>query len=113
MKLDRQGSQLVINESGLYILILRSRDAMTPGTAAHRFRKWVTATVLPSIRRTNTFTAKADDAHLNAIAKLINSQHRATAEQRAAIEALVARKFVELGIPATTFRSPQGELAGV
>ncbi len=36
------GSQRVniISESGLYTLILRSRDAVTAGTPAHRFRKW-------------------------------------------------------------------------
>lgn len=37
---------LVINESGLYSAILRSRKA-----SAKRFKKWVTAEVLPSIRR--------------------------------------------------------------
>jgi prophage antirepressor-like protein len=41
----------VISESGLYALALRCRDAMTPGSHAHRFRKWVTAEVLRSIRR--------------------------------------------------------------
>lgn len=40
-----------ISESGLYTLILRSQDAITPGTTAHRFRKWVTAEVLPALRR--------------------------------------------------------------
>lgn len=36
----------IINESGLYSLILRSRK-----TEAKRFKKWVTAEVLPSIRK--------------------------------------------------------------
>lgn len=45
----------VVSESGLYALVLRSRDAMTPGTVAHRFRKWVTAEVLPAIRRTGSY----------------------------------------------------------
>jgi prophage antirepressor-like protein len=49
----------VINESGLYTVILRSRDAMTAGTVAHRFRKWVTGEVLPSIRRTGRYEAPA------------------------------------------------------
>jgi prophage antirepressor-like protein len=40
-----------ISESGLYTLILRCRDAVKPGTVAHRFRKWVTAEVLPVLRR--------------------------------------------------------------
>lgn len=50
-KLGRQGEVNVINESGLYTLILRSREAVTPGSAAHRFRKWVTSDVLPSLRK--------------------------------------------------------------
>lgn len=48
-------SQSVINESGLYTLILRCRDAVTPGTIPYRFRKWVTSEVLPSIRKTGTY----------------------------------------------------------
>lgn len=34
---------LVVSESGLYALALRCRDAMTLGSNAHRFRKWVAA----------------------------------------------------------------------
>lgn len=51
------GSQSVnvINESGLYTLILRCRDAVTPGTIPYRFRKWVTSEVLPQIRRTGSY----------------------------------------------------------
>lgn len=41
----------IISESGLYALVLRTRAATTPGTVEHRFRKWVTAEVLPSLRR--------------------------------------------------------------
>ncbi|MGO3517792.1 MAG: phage antirepressor [Acetobacter cibinongensis] len=44
----------VINESGLYFLIFRSRK-----TAAKRFRKWVTAEVLPTLRRTGTYSLGA------------------------------------------------------
>ncbi|WP_462370137.1 BRO-N domain-containing protein [Oxalobacter formigenes] len=40
----------IINESGLYALILRSRKA-----EAKRFRKWVTSEVLPSIRKTGSY----------------------------------------------------------
>ncbi|HGF4887160.1 TPA: Bro-N domain-containing protein, partial [Escherichia coli] len=50
--LGRQGETNIINESGLYTLILRCRDAVTPGTIPYRFRKWVTGEVLPQIRRT-------------------------------------------------------------
>ena len=46
------GSQqmTIINESGLYSLVLTSRKE-----AAKRFKKWVTAEVLPSLRRTGRY----------------------------------------------------------
>lgn len=46
------GSQkmLLVNESGLYSLILTSRKE-----AAKRFKKWVTAEVLPAIRKTGSY----------------------------------------------------------
>jgi hypothetical protein len=40
----------IINESGLYALILRSRKP-----EAKRFRKWVTSEVLPAIRKTGAY----------------------------------------------------------
>ncbi len=53
--LGRQGETNIINESGLYTLFLRCRDAVTPGTTPYRFRKWVTGEVLPQIRRTGSY----------------------------------------------------------
>lgn len=41
---------LAVSESGLYALIFKSRKPI-----ARDFRKWVTATVLPQIRRTGSF----------------------------------------------------------
>lgn len=46
---------IIISESGLYTLILRCRDAVTPGTIPYRFRKWVTSEVLPAIRQTGKY----------------------------------------------------------
>jgi prophage antirepressor-like protein len=46
---------VIVSESGLYTLILRSRTATTPGTVQHRFRRWVTSEVLPAIRKTGTY----------------------------------------------------------
>lgn len=45
----------IINESGLYTLILRCRDAVKQGTTAWRFRKWVTNEVLPAIRKNGAY----------------------------------------------------------
>lgn len=62
---DEKGTQIVrtlggdqemtvINESGLYSAILKSRKP-----EAKAFKKWVTSEVLPSIRKTGSYTAPA------------------------------------------------------
>ena len=48
--LGRQGEATVVNESGLYNVILRSDKP-----EAKPFRKWVTAEVLPTIRKTGGY----------------------------------------------------------
>lgn len=45
----------IISESGLYALIFKSRKP-----EAKKFRKWVTGTVLPQIKRTGSFSVKPD-----------------------------------------------------
>ena len=45
----------VVNESGLYAVILRSNKPQ-----AHGFRKWVTADILPTIRKTGGYVNDAD-----------------------------------------------------
>ncbi|SWX90462.1 BRO family protein [Klebsiella pneumoniae] len=66
--LGRQGNTNIISESGLYTLILRCRDAVTPGTIPYRFRKWVTSEVLPQIRKTGRYVreelSQADKARM-------------------------------------------------
>ncbi|CAH3497253.1 Bro-N domain-containing protein [Klebsiella pneumoniae] len=49
-------SLIILNESGLYTLILRCRDAVKQGTTAWRFRKWVTNEVLPAIRKSGEYS---------------------------------------------------------
>lgn len=49
----------IISESGLYNAIFRSRRA-----EAQAFRKWVTSTVLPEIRRTGSFAFSAHESAL-------------------------------------------------
>lgn len=48
----------LVSESGMYTLILRCRDAVKKGSIPHRFRKWVTAEVLPTIRKTRKYESK-------------------------------------------------------
>ena len=50
LSLGRAGETNVINESGLYTLIIKSNLPK-----AKKFRKWVTSEVLPSIRKTGSY----------------------------------------------------------
>ena len=48
--LGRQGETNVVNESGLYALVIRSNKPN-----ARKFRKWITSEVLPAIRKTGKY----------------------------------------------------------
>lgn len=52
LELGRQGKATIINESGLYSVILRSDKPQ-----AKPFRRWVTHDILPQIRRTGSYNA--------------------------------------------------------
>lgn len=51
--LGRQGEATVVNESGLYSLILGSRKP-----EAKNFKRWITHEVLPSIRKTGSYSVE-------------------------------------------------------
>lgn len=53
--LGRQGETNVVNEAGLYNLVLGSRKP-----EAKQFKRWVTHEVLPTIRRTGGYVANED-----------------------------------------------------
>ncbi len=64
---------LVINESGLYSLILRSRKP-----EAKRFKRWVTHEVLPSIRKTGQYNTQINvlpltDHELSSLLNIMSS----------------------------------------
>lgn len=48
----------VVSESGFYSLMFRSHRARQPGSMPHRIRRWVTQEVLPSIRKTGSYTLR-------------------------------------------------------
>ena len=50
--LGRQGETNIVNEAGLYVLVLSSRKP-----EAHEFKRWVTHEVLPSIRKHGGYMA--------------------------------------------------------
>ena len=69
----------IINEPGLYSLILRSRKA-----EAKAFKRWVTHDVLPSIRKTGAYLAPAaSDRQIKALITTIEQEiyRRIAAEQ--------------------------------
>lgn len=53
----------IINESGLYSLIFRSRKS-----EAKRFKKWVTSEVLPSIRKTGSYSQQLNKQLIKGLA---------------------------------------------
>jgi len=52
--LGGEQSMVIVNESGMYAMVLRSDKA-----EARTFRVWVTGTVLPEIRKHGTYTVPA------------------------------------------------------
>ena len=88
LNLGRQGETNVVNEPGLYTLVLGSRKP-----EAKAFKRWITHEVLPSIRKTGVY---AGDAKLMEAAKLI-----ATCEQPTALPALIALMSEYTGVPLT------------
>lgn len=95
------GQVNIINESGLYALILRSRKP-----EAKRFRKWVTSEVLPSIRKTGAYTQTINPAQQQAIqAAVANKCGKDSAAYQTVYRALKARFQVAKydQIPASQF----------
>lgn len=83
LNLGRQGKVNIINESGMYTLMLRSRDAVKKGSISHRLRKWVTSEVIPSIRKTGSYSHNKNPNQIEFIcpecgskANIIESQYR-------------------------------------
>lgn len=59
-RMGRSQKAWIINESGLYTVILRSDKPQ-----AKPFRKWVTSVVLPSIRKTGSYSVQQPNAFEN------------------------------------------------
>ncbi|MPM71837.1 hypothetical protein SDC9_118808 [bioreactor metagenome] len=51
----RKSEMIAVNESGMYALIMRSNKP-----EAKAFRKWVTGTVLPELRKSGSYEVKSD-----------------------------------------------------
>lgn len=55
IKSETGGTLTIVNESGLWTLVLRSDAALKKDTVAYKARKWVTSEVLPAIRRSGRY----------------------------------------------------------
>lgn len=81
--LGRQGETNIVNEAGLYVLVLGSRKP-----EAHEFKRLVTHEVLPQIRKTGGYipTTDADD-DMTILAKAVMIGQRTMEEQKRRIAA--------------------------
>lgn len=81
LKLGRQGNTNVVNEYGLYNLVLTSRKP-----EAKAFKRWITHEVIPAIRKTGSYKSNAlkekeIEARLNNSRARIASEFRKIAEK--------------------------------
>lgn len=79
---------LTVSESGLYSLVFRSRKP-----EAKRFRKWVTAEVLPSLRKTGSYATGPASASMEQLRELVAVWAMLTEMPRPALLAQVLTRF--------------------
>ena len=91
LKLDRGGSLNIINESGLYTLILRCDAALKEGTAAFNFRVKVTDEILPSIRKNGSYNSVPTLPPASPLGKSVAPSIAATPMTREQLEAVRAQ----------------------
>lgn len=101
LEINELDSIRVINESGLYSLVLSSKLE-----SAKKFKRWVTSEVLPSIRKTGSYSITPKDypSALRALADEIDAKNRAIAERaQAEAERQQAIKTIEEQRPDVEF----------
>lgn len=112
--LGRQGETNIVNEAGLYVLVLGSRKP-----EAHEFKRWVTHEVLPQIRRTGGYIpTDAGDDDMTILAKAVmigqrtmEAQKRKIAEQQTRIVELEPKARFADAVAASDGTCLVGELA--
>ena len=112
--LGRQGETNIVNEAGLYVLVLGSRKP-----EAHEFKRWVTHEVLPQIRRTGGYIHTTDtDSEEDILAKAvlvaqktIEHKNRQIAEKDAQIKVLEPKALFADAVAASDGTCLIGELA--
>lgn len=112
--LGRQGETNIVNEAGLYVLVLGSRKP-----EAHEFKRWVTHEVLPQIRKTGGYIPATDaDDDMTILAKAVmigqrtmEQQQRKIAEQQTRIVELEPKARFADAVAASDGTCLVGELA--
>lgn len=112
--LGRQGETNIVNEAGLYALVLGSRKP-----EAHEFKRWMTHEVLPQIRRTGGYIpASETDDDMTILAKAVmigqrtmEEQKRRIAEQQSRIVELEPKALFADAVAASDGTCLVGELA--
>ena len=112
--LGRQGETNIVNEAGLYVLVLGSRKP-----EAHEFKRWVTHEVLPQIRRTGGYIPTTDvDDDMTILAKAVmigqrtmEAQKQRIAEQQTRIVELEPKARFADAVAASDGTCLVGELA--
>ncbi|MFN4328317.1 MAG: Bro-N domain-containing protein [Limnobacter sp.] len=89
--LERGGNQVLINESGLYALVLRSRKP-----EARKFAKWVTSEVLPSIRTSGQYQKPKPQKTIDVKALLLGDYSEPRVKLPAQVKAAVDKKAFDL-----------------
>ena len=112
--LGRQGETNIVNEAGLYVLVLGSRKP-----EAHEFKRWVTHEVLPQIRKTGGYIPTTDvDDDMTILAKAVmigqrtmEAQKQRIAEQQTRIVELEPKARFADAVAASDGTCLVGELA--
>lgn len=112
--LGRQGETNIVNEAGLYVLVLGSRKP-----EAKEFQRWVTHEVLPQIRKTGGYIPATDaDDDMTILAKAVmigqrtmEAQKRKIAEQQTRIVELEPKARFADAVAASDGTCLVGELA--
>lgn len=95
---------VTVSEGGLYTLVIRSRSATTPGSVAHRFRKWVTGEVLPAIRKAGSYALErgAPAEATPTTDETLNTRRLLVGEARQTFGVHAARElWFRMGLPVT------------
>lgn len=71
LNIGRQGDTNIINEFGLYSLILASRKP-----EAKAFKRWITHEVIPSIRKTGSYVAQKELSRIQILEMALESERK-------------------------------------